>query len=74
MAYRYFNLVLDPKSARGQAEVERGLISTLDVYESFHLVRGQSTWAAEDRRVELAEDHGDEEKAEVEEDKPQPPQ
>ena len=40
-AHRYYNLVLDPKSARGKAELERGLISTLDVYESFHLVRRQ---------------------------------
>ena len=44
-AIRYFNLVLDPKSARGCAEVERGLIPTLDIYESFHLVWKQSTQA-----------------------------
>ena len=55
MAQRYFNLVLDPKSAEGQAELARGLISTLDVYECFHLIRRQSNWAEETRRVALSD-------------------
>ena len=68
---RYFNLVLNPNSTWGRAEAVRGLISTLDVYESFHLIRKQPTWAAEDGRVKLSgEDCGDEED---EEDKPPPP-
>ena len=35
-AYRYFHLVLDPNSTRGCAKAARCLISTRDVYESFH--------------------------------------
>ena len=42
------------------------MISTLDVYESLHLIRKQPKWAAEDGRVELADE-------EDEEDKPPPP-
>ena len=42
MAARYFNLVqAEPTSAKHRAEVARGLISTLDVYESFHLITRQ---------------------------------
>ena len=74
MSYRYFNLVLEPKSARGKAELEHSLISTLDAYESFHLpvVRRQSRWAEEDRRVELAEDLETEEEPETAKDDPPP--
>ena len=47
------------------------MISTLDIYESFHLIRKQPAWAAEVDRVELSdEDRGD---VEDEESKPPPP-
>ena len=67
MAQRYFNLVLDPKSAKGQAELARGLISTLDLYECFHIIRRQSTWAEETPRVALSS--SSDSKAEVRDEK-----
>ena len=59
MAARYFNLVqAEPTSAKHRDEVARGLISTLDVYKSFHLIVRQPTWAAEDERVKLSNEEG----------------
>ena len=55
-ARRYFSLVLDPRSPKGKAEHARGLISTLDLYECFHLIRRQSNWAPETPRVALSEE------------------
>ena len=44
MAPRYFNLVLaDQTKERVSTDVAWGLISTLDIYESFHLVQKQSS-------------------------------
>ena len=69
MASRYFNLVqTEQTSAKNRAKVARGLISTLDVYESFHLITRQQGWAAEDERVKLSEEEEEEEKEK--EDKP----
>ena len=42
MAQRYYHLVqLDASSAKHRAEVERGLISALDVYDAFHFITRQ---------------------------------
>ena len=72
-AIKYFNLVLDPNSAKGSADAAaHGLIETLDIYESFHLIRKQTSWAAKDDRVELAEEGGGEE--DKEDKQPPPPQ
>ena len=74
MTSRYYHLVhADPTTEKHRAEVACGLISTLDVYESFHLILKQPTWAAEDERVKLSDEEGGEE--EDEGDKlPRPPQ
>ena len=46
MAHRYFSLVqAEETSARHSAEIERGLISTLDIYESFNMIQRQPAWA-----------------------------
>ena len=46
MANRYFSLVqAEQTSARHRAEIERGLISTLDIYESFNMIQRQPAWA-----------------------------
>ena len=59
MACRYFHLVLAEQTKdRHRAEVARGLISTLEVYESFHSRLRQPTWAAEDERVKLSDEEG----------------
>ena len=59
MASRYYHLVkVKATSAKHRAEVARGLISTLDVYEAFHYITRQSGWAAEDERVKLSDEEG----------------
>ena len=51
MASRFYHLVqADPTTAKHCAEVARGLISTLDVYEAFHFITRQPGWAAKDER------------------------
>ena len=68
MAYRYFYLVIAEKTNdKHIAEVARGLLSTLEVYESFHLVWRQTDWAKLDERVELSVEEGEEATS------PQPP-
>ena len=68
MASRYFSLVqAEPTSARHRAEIERGLKSTLDAYESFNMIQRQLTWAAEDERVKLSDEEEEEQEEEEEE-------
>jgi hypothetical protein len=44
-AIKYFNIVLDQKTARGRAEAAKnGLVETLDIYKSFHSIQRQTTW------------------------------
>ena len=50
------------------------MISTLDVYESFHLILKQPTWAAEDERVKLSDEEGEEEEEEEGDKEDKPPQ
>ena len=82
-AQRYYHLVqLDDTSAKHRAEVERGLISGLDVYDAFHLITRQPGWGKVDERVMLSDDEEEDEEVgeaeaeaeeEEEEDKKKPP-
>ena len=59
MALRYYNLILTERTKDWHiAEFDRGLLSTLDVYESFHQVGRQTDWAKLAERVELPVDEG----------------
>ncbi len=78
-AWRYFSLVMDPHSAKGRAEVaQHGVVASLDIYESFHMVQRQTSSGNKDPRVpfskfaapEVAED---EEEDEDEKEKAEPP-
>ena len=41
----YHSLIIAEKtSARHRAEIERGVVSAMEVYESFHLIRRQTNW------------------------------
>ena len=83
MAQRYYHLVqLDDISAKHRAEVERGLISALDVYDAFHLITRQPGWGKVDERVMLSDDEEEDDEVgeavaeaeeEEEEDKKKPP-
>ena len=76
MAFRYYYLVLaETTKEKHVADVAQGLLSTLDVYESFHLVQMQSAWADLDERVELSdEDRWDTDEDEEDKQSPSPPQ
>ena len=79
MAQRYYHLVqLDASSAKHRAEVERGLISALDVYDAFHFITRQPGMGAKDERVMLSDDEEEDEEVEEDEeedeDKMPPPQ
>ncbi len=51
-AWPYYNLVVDPLSANGKAESAKfGVVKALDIYESFHMVSRQTSWAVKDPRV-----------------------
>ena len=64
MAYRYYYLIIAEKTKdKDLAEVARGLLSTLEVYESFHLDGWQTDWAKLDARVELSVEEGEGEEA-----------
>ena len=55
MAFRYYYLVLaETTKEKHVADVAQGLLSTLDVYESFHLVQKQTDWARLAERVEFS--------------------
>jgi hypothetical protein len=78
-AWRYFSLVMDPLSAKGRAEeAQHGVVASLDIYESFHMVQRQTSWGNKDPRVpfskyaalEVAED---EDEDEDEKEKAEPP-
>ncbi len=71
-ARRYFSLVMDPPLAKGRAEAaQHGVVASLDIYKSFHMVLRQTSWGNTDPRVpfskyaapEVAEDE-DEDKDE----------
>ena len=54
MANRYYSLIIaETTSARHRAEIERGLVSAMEVYESFHLIKRQTNWGLDDERVKL---------------------
>ena len=72
-ARRYYNMIMDPRSAKGKAEHERGLISTLDLYECFHLIRRQSNWAEETPRVALSEEEESSDTSDDDTEKEPPP-
>ena len=55
----YHLVQLDASSARHSAEVERGLISALDVYDAFHFITRQPGWGAKDERVMISDDEED---------------
>ena len=45
-AKEYFHLVLAPDKARGRAKAAKHrLLNELDLYESFHLILKQTSWA-----------------------------
>ncbi len=49
-AYSYYHLVVDP--AKGKAKsAKHCLVAALDIYESFHMVQQQASWAAKGARV-----------------------
>ena len=61
MAYRYYYLILaQTDKEKHVAEVARGLLSTLDVYKSFHSVGKQTDWAKLEERVEFSDEEGEE--------------
>ena len=68
MTSRYYSLIIaEQTSARHRAEIERGLVSAMEVYESFHLIRRQTTWVLDDERVKLDEEEEEEEGGDEEE-------
>ena len=75
MSLRYYNLILTERTKdRHIAEVDWGLLSTLDVYESFHQVGRQTDWAKLDERVALSVDEGAEVTSPRKDPPPPPPE
>jgi hypothetical protein len=43
-AWRYYHLVMNPYSTKGKAaSAQHSVVSTMDIYESFHLLQRNST-------------------------------
>ena len=73
-ALRYYNLIITERTKdRYLAEIDRGLLSAMDVYESFHQVCRQAEWAKLAERVELPVDEGAEVTSPRKEPPPPPP-
>ena len=73
-ALRYYNLIITERTKdRHLAEIDRGLLSAMDVYESFHQVCRQADWAKLAERVELPVDEGAEVTSPRKEPPPPPP-
>ena len=74
MAYRYYYPILaQTDKEKHVAEVVRGLLSALDVYESFHLVGKQTDWAKLEMRVEFPDEEGEEATSPRKDPPPPPP-
>ncbi len=70
-AWRYYHLVRNPYSTKGKAaSAQHGVVAAMDIYESFHLVQRNSTWAGRDDLLHFSKFAADQ----VPEDKEHPAQ